>query len=175
MTFDQIPAFIENNLNVVIETPKGSSHKYSYDDAYKSMKVSYELPSGLSFPFNFGFIPQTLAEDGDALDALVLSDTSYLSGSFLECRIVGALVIKQKKEGKYMRNDRIITVPVHSSLAKRIKVMKDIPDLPQISLFLNTYNKFRDVPFKILRQAGSDEALRLIKKAGREYVRHQTS
>ena len=64
----------EEELNVVIETPKGSRNKYNYDEKLGLFKLGGVLPSGASFPFDFGFVPSTVGGDGDPLDVLVLLD-----------------------------------------------------------------------------------------------------
>jgi inorganic pyrophosphatase len=61
-------------VNIIIDTPKGSRNKFKYDAEANCFRLSRILPAGASFPHDFGCIPQTLAEDGDALDVLVLSD-----------------------------------------------------------------------------------------------------
>jgi inorganic pyrophosphatase len=67
-------------LNVVVETPKGSRVKYAYDLESGFFILSKALPEGMVFPFNFGFVPNTLAPDGDPLDVLVLNEEPLISG-----------------------------------------------------------------------------------------------
>ena len=73
-------------VNVVVETPKGSRVKYSYDPKSGFFILSKALPEGMVFPFNFGFVPQTLADDGDPLDVLVLNEEQLISGCLLHVR-----------------------------------------------------------------------------------------
>ena len=72
MKIERIPAFIGNNVNVIIETPPGSCYKYAYDPLMDLMKVKHQLPKGYAFVFNFGFIPNTKAGDGDPVDVLFI-------------------------------------------------------------------------------------------------------
>jgi hypothetical protein len=102
-------------LVVVIETPKGSRNKYAFDPAERIFSLTKVLPAGMEFPYDFGFIPSTLAEDGDPLDALVLMDEPAFPRCRLTCRPIG--VIEGVQEGKKSteRNDRVST----GSLASR--------------------------------------------------------
>src|SRR5436190_17560186 len=103
----------EGCLRIVVESPKGSLLKISFDPEIGSMKLSRPLPTGVVYPFDFGFIPGTLAPDGDPLDALVLHDFASFPGVVIACDIVGAVGIEEdSEEGKgRIRNDRILAVP----------------------------------------------------------------
>lgn len=90
------------------------------------MKVKHQLPKRYAFAFNFGFIPNTKAGDGDPVDVIVYSSEHCISGSLIECRIVGALVAKQKKDGNVARNDRVIAVPAGIKVHNLIKDVRDI-------------------------------------------------
>lgn len=76
-------------VHVVIDTPKGSRNKYKFDESLNCFRLSRILPAGASFPMNFGFIPSTRGEDGDAIDVLVIMDQAMPVGSLLEARLVG--------------------------------------------------------------------------------------
>src|SRR4051812_37612953 len=89
-----------STLNVVIETPRGSRNKYSYDADQAVFRLKKILPEGHVFPFDFGFVPRTKGGDGDPLDVLVLMDEPGLPGVVVECRIIGVIQAKQKNEGK---------------------------------------------------------------------------
>src|SRR5205085_9244231 len=83
------------NLNVVIDTPKGCRSKFAYDMKRKAYLLKSVLPQGTVFPFDFGSIPGTKAQDGDPLDALVLMDEPAFCGCLIESRLIG--VIKADK------------------------------------------------------------------------------
>jgi inorganic pyrophosphatase len=68
---------------VIVESPKGSTHKYDYDPSLQRFKLNKVLPAGLSFPFDFGFIPETKGEDGDPLDVIVISEIKDLPGEII--------------------------------------------------------------------------------------------
>src|SRR5436305_1557976 len=95
-------------VQVVIETPKGSRVKYAFDRDSGLFQLKRALPEGMVFPFNFGFIPSTLASDGDPLDILILNEEPLVPGCLLEARLVAAIKAKQTEEGKTTRNDRLI-------------------------------------------------------------------
>src|SRR5215467_15062583 len=88
------------NLNVVIDTPKGSRNKYAFDFDINAYKLKTVLPHGAVFPFDFGSIPGTVAQDGDPLDVLVLMDEPVFIGCFIEARLLGAIEAEQSKGRK---------------------------------------------------------------------------
>src|SRR5436309_280651 len=96
---------------VIIETPKGRRNKFNYDEDYRLFSLGGLLPEGLSFPYDFGFIPSTRADDGDPLDVLVLTEEGLLPGCVVEVRLVGVIEARQSeigKKGRAERNDRLI-------------------------------------------------------------------
>src|SRR6476660_1788985 len=100
-------------LNVVIDTPKGCRSKFAFDMKRKAYVLKSVLPHGTVFPFDFGSIPGTVAEDGDPLDALVLLDEPAFCGCLIESRLVGVIEAEHSEDGKTERNDRSMT-PVGS-------------------------------------------------------------
>src|ERR1700761_5173276 len=74
MLLHQLSAFAEDNVQIVIEVPKGSGNKFKFDPKTGFFQLHRSLPAGLLFPFDYGFIPSTVGEDGDPLDALILID-----------------------------------------------------------------------------------------------------
>lgn len=130
--FDRIPSYAphhkQNVAHAVIETPGGTRHKYAFEPAYGIMLLKATLAEGLRWPFDYGFIPQTLADDGDPLDILVLNDEPTFSGCLLEVRILGA--IELEKNG--VENDRIVGCPTPKpGVALRTDPYEDIDDLPK--------------------------------------------
>lgn len=170
MKVDNIPAFEGKHINVIIETPLGSCFKYAYDPLMDVMKVKHQLPKGYFFAFNFGFIPNTLAEDGDPLDVILYSDEHCLSGTLIECRVVGALIVKQKKDGKTVHNDRILAVPAGVKIYDPIKNVGDIGKrvLSQYENFFVVYENYRGVSFKAVRWISSVQAVTTVKKSLKE-------
>jgi inorganic pyrophosphatase len=125
---DQLPTWKEDGvLNVVVETTRGSAVKLKYEPELDAMTLSRPLPLGVTYPFEFGFVPGTRAEDGDPLDAAVLLDAATAAGVVLRVRPIGVLRASQKGERGRVRNDRVVTV----AQADRRRVhVKDVSDLP---------------------------------------------
>ena len=95
-------------VRVVIDTPAGSRNKYKFDPELGLFKISRILPVGMSFPFDFGSIPRTEAEDGDALDVLVLSEAPLFVGCLVHVHLIGVIRTTQTERGKSIRNDRLV-------------------------------------------------------------------
>src|ERR1700745_3774608 len=105
----------DGDAHVVVETPRGSAAKLEYDPELQVFTLSKALILGLTYPYDWGFIPSTKGEDGDPLDALILHDTATNPGLVLKCKIIGVLEVVQTEGGKHaIRNDRLIAVPRHS-------------------------------------------------------------
>src|SRR5947199_6248103 len=103
-------------LQVIIETSKGSRNKFKYDPTNESFKLSKVMPEGMVFPYDFGYVPATKAEDGDPLDVLVLTDEPLFPGCLVACTLVGVIELMQEESGKKERNDRLIAVAKASLL-----------------------------------------------------------
>lgn len=101
-------------LNVVVETPRGSTAKFKYDERDGVIRLSRPLPAGLSYPYDWGYVPSTRAADGDPLDAMILWDGAAYPGILVTARCIGVLRVEQKnlETGGRERNDRVMTVPV---------------------------------------------------------------
>ena len=113
-------------INVVVEIPHGSSHKIEWNRDLAVMQLDRVEPSIFAKPTNYGFIPQTLDEDGDELDALIVTDEPLPTGVFLEAKIIG--VMKFEDDGEV--DDKVIVVPVDDRhTGNRIQSLDDIPQL----------------------------------------------
>ena len=118
-----------NNLHVVVEVPRGSAVKLKYDEHTGTFMWSRTLTLGVVYPYDFGFLPQTLAGDGDALDAMVYADASSYPGVVVPARAIGALRVEQQRQGQAIRrNDRIVVVPLN---AHRQDALRDIDAIAQ--------------------------------------------
>ena len=124
-------------IDVIIETPKGSRNKIKYDPTIRQFKLSKIMPEGMMFPYDFGFVPATKAEDGDPLDVLVLTDEPLFPGCVVQCTLIGAIEAEQMEKGKKNRNDRLIMVANQSLLYSDIKSLEDLNPrlLKQIEAF----------------------------------------
>src|ERR1700712_4458752 len=113
---NQIAAFSKKGeVNAIVETPQGSRNKFDFDPEKGLFELGAAMPAGVTFPFEFGFIPSTLGEDGDPLDLLILMDSATFVGCLVKVRLIGVIEAKQTdKNDKYVRNDRIIGVATES-------------------------------------------------------------
>lgn len=154
-------------LRVVIETPKGSRNKFKYDPELGSYRLNSVLPEGMVFPYDFGFVPCTKAQDGDPLDVLLLMDIPAFPGIVVESRIIGIIEAEQSEDGNTMRNDRIIAVAKESYTHSDIKKPADLNDnmMREIERFFTNYNKVRGKRFNVLGLKGAGAAVKLIKKS----------
>jgi len=84
-------------IRVIIETPKGSRNKYAFDAKQRIFQLKKVLPAGMAFPYDFGFIPSTIADDGDPVDVLVLMDEPAFPGCLLGCRPIGIIEGEQAR------------------------------------------------------------------------------
>jgi len=165
---ERLPPFDRKsgNLNVVIDTPKGSRNKYAFDFDRRGYLLKTVLPKGLKFPFDFGSIPGTVAADGDPLDALVLMDEPAFTGCLVEARLIGVIEAEQTKDGKKERNDRLIAVAERSATHGKIESLRDLDRtlVKEIEHFFVFYNRERGKKFKPLGRFGPKRATRLICK-----------
>src|ERR1051326_8383807 len=142
-------------VNVVIETPKWSRVKYAYQPKTGLFELKRALPEGMVFPFNFGFIPSTRAEDGDPLDILILNEEPLMSGCVLKARIACAIKAKQTEDGHTIRNDRLIGFAV---MKETPTFMEDLElqekTLKEIEYFFKSYNKLYGKKFEVIGQTG---------------------
>src|SRR5579872_149354 len=110
----------------IIETPKGCRNKFDYDPESNLFRLAGLLPEGMMFPFDFGFIPSTLGEDGDPLDILVLMDAPAHVGCLIEVRIIGVISAEQIQDGKTESNDRLLGVAIHSYDHEGLESINDV-------------------------------------------------
>ena len=89
-----------STLDVIIETPKGSRNKLKYEPENRKFKLSKIMPEGMMFPYDFGFVPGTKAEDGDPLDVLVLTDDALFPGCLVDCLLIGLIEAEQEENNK---------------------------------------------------------------------------
>lgn len=151
-----------DKYEIVIETPGGSRVKYKYDTDKKHFAVRKLLPAGMVFPYDFGYIPGTTGEDGDPVDALVLSEFSTFAGCHVECRLIGSLRAEQGK--KDTRNDRFIFIPTSSLLFENVKSIKDLSQelITQLTDFFINYNRAEGKEFEPLGLADVEKAAKMI-------------
>jgi inorganic pyrophosphatase len=169
---ERLPPFDRKsgNLNVVIDTPKGSRNKFAFDFDRRAYILKTVLAKGLRFPFDFGSIPGTVADDGDPLDALVLMDEPAFTGCLVETRLIGVIEAEQTKDGKKERNDRLIAVAEGSPMHGKVESINDLNEtlVKEIEHFFVFYNRERGKEFRPLGRFGPRRATRLVRKHARK-------
>ena len=161
----------------MIDTPAGSRNKYKYDTGLGAFCISRRLPAGLCFPHDFGFIPQTCAEDGDALDVVVLDLEPTFTGCVVTVRPIGILKAQQTESGRSIRNDRLIgcgETPVNPA---RLKELRDLGEerIRSIELFFETYNRAQGRTFRITGRGNAQAARAALTRALAAFRRKQSA
>ncbi len=160
-------------VRVIVETPKGSQNKYKFDEQLGIFKLSSVLPVGAVFPFDFGYIPDTKAEDGDPIDVLLLADAPAFPGCLIESRLIGVIEAEQTEEGKTARNDRLIAVAIESRTHNDLRSIEDLSDAlrSQIEHFFASYSREQGKTFKVIGQKGARVAQTLLENASTKKLR----
>jgi inorganic pyrophosphatase len=171
---DRLGAYDGDDLLVVIETPKGSPNKMAFEPRFGAFVLKGVLPAGAVFPFDFGFVPSTLGDDGDPLDVLVLMDAPVATGCVVPSRLIGVIEAEQTEDGHTRRNDRLLAVATKSATHRSIKDLRDVSDdlIAQIEHFFVSYNAAKGKRFAVKRRAGKQHAAALI-AAGVKRARRQ--
>jgi len=163
------------DITVVVETPKGSRNKYKYDPDCRALRLGAVLGEGLAFPYDFGFIPSTLGEDGDPLDVLLFLDHGVPPSTVATARLIGVLEIQQRtaKEPKWTRNDRIFAVATHAHDHQHLKSLADLRPhmLDEIESFFTHYAGLNGKQLKVLARKGPRRAAKLLKAGARLFER----
>jgi inorganic pyrophosphatase len=160
----------DGTLNVVIETAKGSRNKIDFDPKRGVYELAGVLPAGASFPYDFGFIPSTLAEDGDPIDVLVLMDEPVFAGCLVPSRLVGVITANQtERDGATMRNDRLIAVSARSHTHDDVRSLADLSDalLHELEHFFTSYNDVKGKRFEVLERKGPRAAANLVAESAK--------
>ncbi len=162
-TGDEAP----EKINVIIENPKGSKNKYEIDKKTGIIKLDRAMKTSQDFPFDYGFVPQTLWEDNDPLDVIVISTYPLSPGILLEARPVGVMRMIDCGEG----DDKIISVPESDPRWDNIKDIKDINThmLKEFKHFFETYKTIEDKKVVINGFQGRKAALKSVEKGIRLY------
>lgn len=154
------------HVNAIIDTPKGSRNKFKFDDKIGMFKLGGALPVGAVFPFDFGYIPSTKAEDGDALDILILMDEPAFVGCLVPAKLIGVIEAEQTEDGQTTRNDRLIAVAADSRNHSDVRFLGDLNSnlVHEIERFFISYNETKGKKFNVLGRSGPEAARALIAK-----------
>jgi len=160
--FDLQPFDSNGKIQVVIETPKGSRNKYAFDPELRIFSLKKVLPAGMTFPYDFGFVPSTKAEDGDPTDVLVLMDEPAFPGCLLKCRVIGIIEGQQGKKKNSERNDRIIAIEEANHSYAHVRHVKELGKkfYRELEEFFVNYHESTGKKYRILDVKGPSEARR---------------
>jgi inorganic pyrophosphatase len=153
-------------IQVVIETPKGSRNKYAFDPGQRVFELKKVLPAGMTFPYDFGFIPRTIAEDGDPVDVLVLMDEPAFPGCVLKCRLIGIIEGEQGDKKQKERNDRIVAVEKANHSFADIKHVDDLGKqfLTELEEFFVNYHDLTGEKYRVINVRGPGQARKRIEE-----------
>ena len=142
-------------FQTIIEIPFGSSVKYELDKTSGLIKLDRVLYSAVYYPANYGFIPQTLAEDNDPLDILVMVNEPTFSGCLIEARVVGIFKMRDKGHDDF----KVLGVPNDDPLFGHVKKLEDVPPhfLREVEFFFSTYKQLEGVTVEPLGWASNEE------------------
>ncbi len=156
-----------NEINVIIEIPSGSRDKYELDKETGLIKLDRVLETSFGYPGNYGFVPQTLCEDDDPLDVIVLTHSPLHPGILVKVRPVGILDMTDEGE----KDEKILGVPANDKRFNEIKDLKQVPKgfLEEISHFFKRYKEVKGSDVKIGKWGNARKAKAFIKKSMKSY------
>lgn len=163
MDLSRIPAQPKPGLiNVLIEIVGGSKNKYEFDKDINAFALDRVLFSSVQYPYDYGFVPNTLADDGDPLDGMVLMDEPTFPGCVIAARPIGMLEMIDGGD----RDEKILCVPDKDPRYVNVKTLDDIAShrLDEIAEFFKTYKNLEKKVTEILGWKGLDEVQPLIEK-----------
>lgn len=157
----------KSEMNVIIEINKGSHNKYEIDKKTGLIALDRVAHTGQDFPFDYGFVPQTLWDDGDALDVIVLTTYPLLPGILVRVRPVALMNMIDSGEG----DDKVIAVPVDDPRWKAVQDKDDLNPhtLKEIEHFYSTYKKLQNKEVSVNGFEGKDAAEAAFEKGRKMY------
>lgn len=177
LNFDHIPALYDKDanepfgINMIVETPRGTRNKFAWKEEFGVIELRRILRGGMTWPCDFGFIPQTLGEDGDAIDVALLIDEPCFPGCLVRARLLGTIGLKKNGE----ENDRFIACPISlpgsASTWDEIRSLDDVSPrlLREIEGFLTDYQTFEGNTIELTGLHGADEAMQRVRQAMKKW------
>lgn len=162
-----LPAGSADEMNVIVEIPRGVKNKYEIDKETGLIKLDRVNHTAQAYPFDYGFVPQTLWDDGDALDVVLLTTEPLFSSLLLEARPVGIMHMIDGGEA----DEKVIAVPAGDPRFKDIKDIRDVNQhmLKEISHFFATYKQLQDKVVQVGEFEGADAAKQAFERAVKLY------
>jgi inorganic pyrophosphatase len=150
----------------VVETPRGSRAKLEFDLKLRVFTLAKPLLIGLTYPYDWGFIPSTKADDGDPVDVLIIHDAATYPGLVLRCKPIGVLEVLQTENGKKQRNDRIFVAPDRSPFEADLTDIRRLPKraVKELERFFEAIDALEEKKLEFLGWHGPSKAVKAIKK-----------
>jgi len=154
-------------VNAIIEIPKGTRSKFELDKATGLIRLDRYLFSSSHYPGDYGFVPQSLADDGDPLDILVMVNEPTFSGCLIESRVIGLFKMKDDGQDDY----KILSVPHSDPLFAEYHEIDDVPShyLKEVEHFFATYKQLEGGEIKVGGWASSKEAINEVRASVARY------
>jgi inorganic pyrophosphatase len=154
--------------SVIIEIPKGSRNKYEYDKEKKAIKFDRMLFSSMVYPCDYGFFPDTIALDGDAVDALVLTWEPTFPGCVIDVHPIALFDMEDEKG----RDEKILCVPKSDPLWNYIEKIEQVPPhlLKEITHFFETYKNLEKKQVVIIGWKDLETAVNVLQEAKSRYI-----
>lgn len=179
--YKRIPAFADaagESINVIVDIPKGSSNKYEYSEERGYFKLDRVLYHNMFYPFDYGFIPQTHHEDGDAVDVVLLTTYPTFPGCIVEARILGGIDTHDEKGGDL----KVVAVPV-TKIDPRFSHLESCADLnehqqQELLLHFKEIKKLEKGKYDKVVVRGfvsRDDAIAAIRTASKVYAKKHAS
>jgi inorganic pyrophosphatase len=151
------------NFHCLVEIPKGSRNKYEWDDDLQAIKLDRFLFSSVVYPTDYGFIPRTLGEDGDPLDAMVCVSEATFPGCVIPVRVVALFRMHDDKAA----DDKVVCVPEHDPNWDFVQAMEDLPEplRNEISHFFSIYKQPEGITVDVDGWFPGDDAIEVIEAA----------
>jgi len=169
---------MSQEIDAIVEVPRDSKVKYEFCKDTNKIRVDRILPSAYNYPFNYGYIEETIADDGDALDIIIINDQPIYPMSILKVRPIGVLLMKDGPNEDNLENDpKIIAVPA-SSVDKRYKNIDDISEMSDIDKLIlkDFFSNYKNNENKVTRVDGfanKDVANEIIYRSSQAYLSKQ--
>lgn len=150
-------------VDVYVEIPRGGRVKYEIDKESGLLRASRVLYGAIHYPANYGFIPRTLDDDGDALDVLVLSQDEVQSGALVSARVIGVMPMVDQGEV----DDKIISVMVGDPMFEGVRTLDDLAPfrMNEIMRFFGDYKALEEKDVRVAAPSGLDEAVKVVERS----------
>ncbi|HEX2842558.1 inorganic diphosphatase [Hyphomicrobium sp.] len=158
------PFDAKGRVRMVVETPRGSSTKFKFDEELQSFTVSRTLAMGIAYPFDWGFVPSTRSADGDAVDALCIHYQPSFPGVVLPCRCLAVVDVDQQSKSGRVGNPRVILAPAWEGSKAFASTELSERAMAEIETFFLNATLFTDKDARIIGWRGSEAAEQLIRE-----------